>query len=453
MKRAKFLLTAALSVMTMASFAQDLESFNNPAFAKYGETLEQRKENYLNSTFLKESIANRDYGAATDYLKALVENCPTASENIYVNGTNLYKAKIQRAKSLAEKRGYVDSLMWVYDLRNLYFGDHATRGSDYILDRKARELLTYDSSDREGIRQAFTEAIDAAVAKSGKADPELVAIYFKNLCDDYKNDEVSTAEILETYERLSPMFDNIKPEQEEHKNTFEVCFGLSGAASCENLEALFSKKLAAAPDDPAVLGQAVSLMSRANCDSDFFFSTAEHYYEINPSSDTALFLAQGFQNRKEFDKANTYLREALKTENDPAERVKLLVRVAVVELAAQHFSASAEAASEAVAIDPANGYAYYIQAQAFAMGNSGCDNELARGAAYWVAYDVMAKAVQNLDGEPETKATAQETMSRYRRSFPTQEECFFNELKEGSSYVVDCGVARGRSTTVRYRPQ
>ena len=342
--------------------------------------------------------------------------------------------------------------MWVYDLRNEYFGSHATRGTVYILDRKARELLTYAASEREGIRNAFTEAIDASVSKTGKADPELVAIYFKELCDDYKNGEVASNDILDNYEKLAPLFDGIAADKEEHRNTFETCFGLSGAASCENLEALFSKKLADTPDDPAVLGQAVGLMSRANCDSDFFFNTAEHYYSIQPSSETALFLAQGFQNRKEYDKANTYLREALKSETNPEERVKLLVRVAVVELTAQHYAASASAAEEACSIDPENGYAYYILAQAYAQGSGGCEG-LQRDASYWVAYDIMSKAVQRLDNEPETKANAQETMSRYRRSFPTQEECFFNELKEGSAYVVGCGVARGHSTTVRYRPQ
>ena len=453
MKSVKILLMAALSVVAMTSFAQDLEQFNNAAFAKYGETAEERRDNYLALTFLKEALNNRDYGAATDYFKQLTENCPTASENIYVHGTTLYKNKIGRAKSVAEKRGYVDSLMWVYDLRNQHFGSHATRGTVYILDRKARELLTYDASDRDGIRKAFTEAIDASVAKTGKADPELIAIYFKELCDDYKEDKVSTSEILENYESLSPLFAGIPADKEEHRTTFEACFGLSGAASCENLEDLFGKRLAADPDNEALLGQAVSLMSRANCDSDFFFNTAEHYYAVKPSSETALFLAQGFQNRKEFDKANTYLREALKSEQDPAERVKLLVRISVVELAAQHYGNSAAAAQEAIDIDPENGFAYYIMAQAYAMGNSGCGDDLSRAASYWVAYDVMNKAVQNLDSDPDTKAAAQEAMGRYRRSFPTQEECFFNELKEGSGYTVNCGVARGKSTTVRYRPQ
>lgn len=85
-----------------------------------------------------------------------------------MNGIRLYKNKIARAKTVAEKKGYVDSLMWVYDLRNQYFGSHPKRGTVYILDRKARELLTYDQSDRAGIRKAFEEAIDASIAAYGQ---------------------------------------------------------------------------------------------------------------------------------------------------------------------------------------------------------------------------------------------------------------------------------------------
>jgi hypothetical protein len=65
----------------------------------------------------------------------------------------------------------------------------------------------------------------------------------------------------------------------------------------------------------------------------------------------------------------------------------------------------------------------------------------------------MNKAVSLLDAQPDVKADAQKFMATYRNFFPTAEECFFNELKEGSAYSVTCGVARGVSTIVRFRPQ
>jgi tetratricopeptide (TPR) repeat protein len=178
----------------------------------------------------------------------------------------------------------------------------------------------------------------------------------------------------------------------------------------------------------------------------------EKYYLVKPSAETALFLAQAFQNKKEFDKAKHYLREAINVEQNPEEKVKLYVRIAVVELAAHNFAESAVAAKEALAIDPDNGYSYYILAQTYALGNESCSG-LAKDATFWAAYDKAAKAVALLDAQPDTKEDAQKLMATYRKFFPTAEECFFNELKEGSAYTVGCGVARGESTIVRFRPQ
>ena len=449
MKNIKVLLAAAFAVVSMTAVAQD---FSDPQYAKWGETPEERRENVVASQFLKESIDNQQYDMASGYFKTLVAKCPTASQNIYVNGIKLYQKRIAKSKTLAEKKANVDSLMWAYDLRNQYFGSHSKYGSDYILERKARELLTYNQSDRAGIRKAFVEAIEAAVAKNGVAGSEMIAIYFKNLCDDYVNEEVEADLILAEYERLSPMFTDATEEDKKNKEQFETVFGVSGAANCENLEKLFSKKLAANPDDEAVLGQAVALMSRANCESDFFFQTLEKFYEVKPSAETALYLAQAFQNKKEFDKAKFYLREAIKVEENPTEKAKLYIRISVVELAAHNFADSAVAAKEAIAIEPENGYAYYILAQTYAHGNDSCSG-LAKDATYWAAYDKASKAVSLLDAQPDTKAEAEKLMASYRKFFPTAEECFFNELKEGSAYTVGCGIARGESTIVRFRPQ
>ena len=448
MKNIKVLLSAAFMAVSLTAAAQD---FSDPQYAKWGETPDERRENIVNSQFLKESIDNQQYDLASGYFKSLVAKCPTASQNIYVNGIKLYQKRIAKSKTLAEKKANVDSLMWAYDLRNEHFGSHPKYGSAYILERKARELLTFNQSDRAGVRKAFVEAIEAAVAKNGVAGSELMAIYFKNLCDDYVNEEVESELVLAEYERLSPMFTDATEDDKKNKEQFETAFGMSGAANCENLETLFAKKLAANPDDESVLGQAVALMSKANCESDFFFQTTEKYYQVKPSAATALFLAQAFQNKKEFDKAKFYLNEAIQVETEPAERVKLYVRVAVVELAAQKFAESAAAAKEAIAIDPENGYAYFILAQTYAQGNDSCAAGFSRDATFWAAYDTMNKAVSLLDAQPDVKADAQKIMATYKNYFPTSEECFFRELNPGNSYTVDCGVARGVTTVVRYR--
>ena len=306
MKNVKFLLSAALVFLASAALAQD---FSGPQYAKWGATPEEREQNILNSNFLKESCDNRDYDAAAHYLKGLIDKIPDAAESIYQRGAVVYKNKINRAKSVAEKNMFIDSLMLMYDMRAQYFGDNVKPGKTaFILDQKAREFLRYKPNDRKGIREAFR----AAIAQGGDStDPETVVAYFSNLCEDYKNtDEVLPDEIIAEYDRLTPFFEK-NPEAGDYKSQFDAAFGLSGAASCENLENLFRGKLEAAPDDEALLAQAVALMSRAKCDGDFYFSIAEKYYTVKPSSETAMFLAQAFQSKGDYTKAMKYLNEAL----------------------------------------------------------------------------------------------------------------------------------------------
>ena len=444
MKNVKFLLSAACALAAFVATAQD---FSDPKYAIWGDTPEERQQNILNSNFLKESCDNKDYDAAAHYLKELLDKCPKASENTFVRGTTLYKNKINRAKSIAEKNVYVDSLLLLYDLRNEYFGSHPKRGTAYILDRKAREYLTYKPNDRAGIRAAFREAIEAG---GDNSDPETVVAYFTNLCDDYKNtDEVMPDEIIAEYDRLLPFFEK-NPEASEYKSQFDAAFGLSGAASCENLETLFRGKLEAAPEDEALLAQAVSMMSRAKCDGDFYFAIAEKYYQVKPSSETAMFLAQAFQNKGDYAKADTYLNEALAVEQDPAERQKLLVRIALVGLVANNINDAATAARQARDLNPEDGVPYFVLAQCYASSAAACGG-FAGQATFWAAYDTMAKAVELLPSDSEYMEHAKTSLGAFRNRFPSSEECFFNELQDGARYTVTCGTAAGVSTTVRPR--
>lgn len=452
MKAIKIFLSAVLALAGVTAYAQD---FSDPRYAKWGETPEERKDNIMISSFLKEEVDNRNFNAAAAHLQTLLAKCPAATENIYVHGVKLYKQKINRAESLAEKKMFVDSLLSLYDIRMLHFGSHPKRGKVYLLERKAREFLTYNQSDREGVRAAFEEAIAAQVESNGTADPEVVAIYFKNLCDDYATDVVDAMTIVNAYDASAQYFANITPEQEEFKTQFEQCFAMSGAASCENIEAIFSKKLAESGDDEKTLSQAFGLLSRAGCESDFFFTVGEKYYALKPSSEIAMYLAQAFQNQKNYDKANQYLRESLAVETDPVEREKLFARIGILEMTTNHFAEAVSSFREALAINPENALAPFFLAQCYVNSASGCSG-LARDAVYWVAYDLLQKAIPLLEASPETAVhvdTAKKLAGAYRAAFPTKEECFFNELNDGSTYVVNCGYARGIATTVRPRVQ
>ena len=453
MKRVKLFIGLAFALIAGSASAQD---FSDPQYAKWGETPEQRKENILASTFLKEELANRNFGQATKYLQQLLAQCPAASENTFVRGVTLYKNKINRARSLAEKNTYVDSLLLLYDLRLEHFGSHPKRGKAYILDRKAREHLTYKEGDREGIRQSFELAIAAQVEANGAADPALVAIYFKNLCDDYSNDIVDAMTIVNAYEECSKHFANIDESQAEFKAQFETSFSVSGAASCENLQNIFEPKVMANSTDEALLAHVFGLMAKANCESDFFIQVAELYYNVKPQTNVAMLLAQIFQTKKEFAKANQYLREAVTNETNPDEREKLLIRIGILEMTANNFAVAISAFNESIKVDDTDddGLALYFLAQCYVAGAKDCNSELDKHSVYWVAYDFLQKALPLLEMTDASVASqARNLADSYRSVFPTAEVCFFAELNEGATYRINCGLAKGLTTKVRYRAQ
>ena len=169
-----------------------------------------------------------------------------------------------------------------------------------------------------------------------------------------------------------------------------------------------------------------------------------------------MMLAQKFQDKKEFAKANHYLREALANESNPDEREKLLTRIGILEMTTNDYAAAIKTLNESLNVDETedDGLALYFLAQCYVATSKDCSSELAKHSVYWVAYDLLQRAIPLLKETDSAVATNAENLATsYRSVFPTTEECFFAELKEGASYVITCGSAKGMTTKVRYRPQ
>jgi len=445
MKNLKTLLIAAFSMAAMSVSAQD---FSGPQYAKYGDTPEARKENILLYNFFKDAYANRNWAEITRMYPELVEKCPKASVNIYIYGATAYKGRIAAEKDPAKKAELIDSLLHVYDVRMEQFGSNAKYGTAVTYPLKAREYLTYRSEDRAGVRDIFNKAIEAC---GDKVDPDFVVLYFSELVDDYKNMEIETEDIFDAYQKFEP----VVAGDEKAKEDMEKLFASSGAAKCENLEALFRAKVEAEPDNVELLERVFNLMSRAkDCEqSPFYYTVVEKYHAVKPSAATAEFLAKVFQERGENEKALKYIDDVMASTEDPIEKANLYVRIAGIEISQNHISAAATAARSAREANPENGLAYFFLAQTYAASTGGCSG-IDRNAAYWAAYDTMSQARNLLQNDPESQnllPTIDKMLGSYRSGFPTAEDGFFNDLKAGTSYTVKCGLASGITTTVRFK--
>ncbi len=449
MKSVKFLLAAVAVFVSFSASAQHDYS-DDAKFGKWGATAEEREANITAQNLFKDAMDNKNYDEARVYFWQLVNNCPAASVNTFTRGVTIYRNKINRSRNVTEKRAYVDTLLNIYDLRIEHFGDNADKGRDFILDAKARDMVKYCAADRARLRGGLKEAIDATLEKN-YIKYDLASMYFKMLCEDYVTDDNVTSDmILDEYQRLIPYFEKAGEEDLQYKDIVENSFVNSPAASCENLEALFKEKLAADPENVELLSKAVALLSGRNCVTDFYIEIVEKYYVVNPSAETAIFLAQAFKARGDIDKALKYLRENLAVETNPAAKEPLYAQIAIIEMSKNNYSAALQAARQLRGINPQNGYSYFIYGQCYALTTCP-DDKIGGTSNMWAAYDAMTTAASLFKSEPDMQRLALTLANQYKTNFPTQEACFFAELSEGSAYTVKCGYAEGVNTTVRYR--
>lgn len=438
MYKAVLLVVAAVSV----SFSAQAQAYLQDP--KYGSTPDERKENVLRINYFNDAYKNKHYDQAIKFMEELIASAPQASQNIYINGINIFRAKVAEATTAEARQAALDGLMRLYDLRMENFGDHPTRGKNYLLGLKARDYLSLNPTNKEEVKRLFKEAMDAS---GGQAEPDLINIYFNSVVEDYKNDALSTDVLLAEYDRLAKVYEaSTAEDKEEQKKVFDNLFISSGAASCENLEKVFKPTIDAAPslDD---LKKVFRLLAGNNCGNDFQIEVCEKLYAVEPSSDVAMLLASAFENKKDFANSRKYLNEAIATETDPAAKANLAVRIAGGELQQGNAREAATFALQAIEIDPNNGYAYMILANAYASGANACSG-FDRQTAFWLVVDTLAKAKGLLSDDAAQVASIDSQIGSYRAAFPSNEEAFFRGLENGQGYTVNCGWVSGR-TTVR----
>jgi tetratricopeptide (TPR) repeat protein len=438
----KLALGAAVAVMTgFSAMAQTSSPVDdNP---NYGATVEERRSNLANLNLLMDAAKARDWDSAANYARMLLANAPAAHVSLYQYGANAYKNRIMKATA-DQKKVLIDSLMMIYDMRAQYFGDRPVQGTPYILELKANDYAALNGLDGVNVRKYYKDAIDA----SGDAvKPGLVVSYFQQLVNGHRNKELTDDDLLAAYEQLTPLVD--KGTQEE-RDSFTGLLATSGAANCDVLENTFTKRLAENPGDTGLLKQAFSLMSMAKCESDFYISVGEELYKAEPTSNVAILLAMMFEKRDQFDRAIPYLNEQIEAETDPSAKSDIYVRIAASEIGQKRYSAAAQAARQAIALNSANGPAHFLLANAYVSGRGNC-SDLNSIAVVWLAYDEAVRAREALEGDTTgTIESVNALIASCRANFPTTEEVFMYTLQPGASYTVNCGWVSG-STTVKAR--
>ncbi len=235
----------------------------------------------------------------------------------------------------------------------------------------------------------------------------------------------------------------------EMKERINGLFFNSGVADCETLNRLLSESFDAKPEDVENLKSISTLLRRYECvDLPLYAKVAEKLYSLDPTADAAYSLAMMFLKRQEFDKTETYLKEAIdKAEDSDPSKADYYMWMAKVKQAKKQYVAAKANLLEVLKLNPKSGQAYIMLGRTYASyapqyGEDAFDH----ASVYWLAVDKFMKAKQV---DPSVAEEANKLIGDYSPHFPSKEEAFFRSISEGST--VKIGDWINESTVARFR--
>ena len=372
-------------------------------------------------------------------------NCPLASLNVYLDGVAIVEYMIEKEKDPEVKEKLVDTLMLVYDQRIRAFGRKG-----FVLGRKGVNLITYRPNANDQLYNIFRLSVEDA---GNESEAPVLAQYFR-YAERMVRDEVITKEtFFEIYEQLISIIDfNVNQSQgnQQQISTWENIRGfieqtLEPYATCDDLIAIFGKKLKDAPEDIDLIYKIINLFDRKGCtDSPFYLSTTLKAYELDPSPESAYAIGRMYFRNREYAKSIPFLQEAEKLES-PADRADGMLLLANSYRETGNKVRAREAALKSIQARPNNGHPYILIGDLYAASASECGtNDLTTNAVYWAAVDKYIEA-RRADSSVADEATNR--INIYTKYFPSIETIFFYGHSEGDPFTVECWI--NENTVIR----
>lgn len=463
---------------------------------KYGATEEDSLKSLEQITNFNMFYKSKNYADAYEAWRYLVANSPCCWDGIYTNAQNLFGALIKAEKDSLRREHLIDTLIYSYEVRNLYFPEKFSKG--YCLGFKAYNIMQYrvKSMDFDQIKELENLFIQSVELEKEKTQPAIWDKYFQ-LSEGITKASKDTSVVIEAYGRATDYLDiSINNAQVQYEKQVAVMDSLyevykqgtidtnyyvelckkpaadtarqmklivnyrktlakiekavAPYASCEVLEELYSEKLANNKEDLSAINKMVMTMAKGGCvTSPVFKDALEILHRANPNRNSAYWMGnlslKSFGSTKdnaEIDRAISYFNEAVSLSETNEQKADANFMLANAYYIKGSYSEARTAAYAALKYQPNMGKAYILIGDLYANSVGRCSGDDIPLACAWAAADKYAKAVA-VDPSCADNANKQRAKLRY----PSKEELFKRGLSSGASYHVGCWIQE--NTTVR----
>jgi hypothetical protein len=400
-----------------------------------------------------ENLKNEDYQTAAIYGRWLINNRPRKLEELpQYNGERnfermikLYTEWSKTFEDPTKRSAYLDSAEAVFDLAyNTYNED---------------EIDQFDWHYKQGrFYQGNADYIDGGMGKAYEQYAKLVELnperaasigkgyYVQILAQNYVN-RSEKEKALELMKKTEPY---------ANQKTIDYYDKLRNQLFDDPAERItyLEGKLNEEPKNEEILAELMDLYQEQEM-TDKARETAETLYEINPSYENVMRLADNALGNAEYDRAIKYLKEAKGKTKDQSNLTEIALDLADAYKNQDKLQTARQYAREAIGYGKDNGRAYITMAQVYSQAVNQCtsDRKMDRKdkVVYWLVLDYLDKAKQ---ADPSLSSTVSRQYQSYKPVLPTKEDKFFNSWKEGESIRVagnlhECYGWIGETTTIR----
>lgn len=409
----------------------------------------------------------QSYDVALTYYEELQRTCPTYSLAIYQYAERMFKHFIDKGD--LDK---IKDLEKVYADRMTHFPDRTNKAEQ--LESIAR--IKFDNN------LGTTAESFASFEEAYKLDPERfnsprsIYIYFSLAVDLFNEEKKELPEVFELYDEVINKIDSQRNsmaetlteimEKEENgvelsatearnKKAFETNLNAYGAvtqsinaklgilADCENLIPLYEREYEDNKDNIEWLKAASNRLDAKECETDLFFKLAERLHELEPSSESAYYLARMLNQEGKINQAMEYYSQAADLEQNDTRKARIYFNMAEIYRKRGNKVQARNYYNRNLAINPSNGYSYLRIAALYADSASECGTTaFEKRAVYWRAAELASRAAA-VDARIAKNALA--TADSYRQRAPSRTD-IHNDGMGGKVIQFNCWI--GGSVTV-----
>lgn len=394
----------------------------------------------------REFYKQKNFKDAMPHWRWVFLNCPSSSQNLYIDGVKMLTDIISKTTDNALKDKYYDTLLMVYDQRIVSFDREA-----YVLGRKGIDMVTLKPENIEANYNTLKRAVELG---GDNTEAATIAYYFQTILGMVQAQKLDKTAIIDGYDQLSTIVDNniTKAQGDEKKlaswggvkANIETAF--EPFASCEDLIPLYEKKFSQTPDDVEMLIRMTTMLDKKGCtNSDIFFTATERLHKLQPGAKSAYLMGSLSFEKKQYSKATEYLNEAVNLADNNDDKIRALNLMAAVNYQTHNYPQARANAMKILQINPSYGKAYVFIGDLYAASSSMCtEDDLSGKTVFWAAVDMYQKA-KTVD--PSTTEEVNNKIGQYSRYYPAKDDLFFRDMHEGESFTVGCWI--NETTTIR----